>query len=105
MAGPRVAVIGAGAWGTTLAALVARREPVTLVCHSAQVAAEIERTRPNERRLPGVELPAGLVATADVVALADAVDLVIVAVPSSHLRSVVGIAASRMSTATCICCP
>ncbi len=92
MAGPRVAVIGAGAWGTTLAALVARREPVTLLCHSAEVAAEIERTRHNERRLPGVELPAGLVATADVAALSDAVDLVIVAVPSSHVRSVVEVA-------------
>ena len=31
---PRVAVIGAGAWGTTLAAIVARREPALIVTHS-----------------------------------------------------------------------
>jgi glycerol-3-phosphate dehydrogenase (NAD(P)+) len=84
---PRVAVVGAGAWGTTLAALIARRELVTLVCHDPQLAAEIGRTRHNERRLPGIELPADLVATADPAALREATDLVVFAVPSSHLRS------------------
>lgn len=88
MSGPRVAVVGAGAWGTTLAAIVARREPVTLICHRADVADEINATHRNERRLPGVGLPPEILATADVSALADAVDLVIVAVPSSHVRSV-----------------
>ena len=94
MSGPRVAVVGAGAWGTTLAAIVARREPVTLLSHSTAVAAEIGRTRRNERRLPGIDLPAELIATADPAALADAVDLVVFAAPSRHLRSVAsGVAA------------
>jgi glycerol-3-phosphate dehydrogenase (NAD(P)+) len=88
MAGPRVAVVGAGAWGTTLAAIVAKREPVTLLCHSVEMADEITRTRRNERRLPGVDLPAELIATADPAALADALDLVIFAAPSRHLRAV-----------------
>ena len=48
MAGPRVAVVGAGAWGTTLARLIAGAEPVTLVCHSVAVAEEISRTHRNE---------------------------------------------------------
>ncbi len=100
MAGPRVAVVGAGAWGTTLAAIVARREPVTLLCHTAEVASEIERTRQNERRLPAVQLPAGLVATADPAALVDATELVIFAAPSLHLRSVAaGVAASVPASA------
>ncbi len=90
MPDPRVAVIGAGAWGTTLAAIVGRREPVSLVCRDAAHAAEIERTRRNERRLPGIELPVDLVATADLAVLAAAVDLVIVAVPSTHLRAELG---------------
>ncbi len=90
MAGPRVAVIGAGAWGTTLARLVARVEPVTLVCHSRETAALINETHRNESRLPGVDLPATVIATADPAALRDAVDLVVFAVPSSHLRSMVG---------------
>src|SRR5688572_8345303 len=88
MAGPRVAVVGAGAWGTTLAAIAAKREPVTLLCHSTEAADEITRTGRNERRLPGVRLPAELIATADPAALADALDLVIFAAPSRHLRSV-----------------
>lgn len=94
MAGPaRVAVVGAGAWGTTLAAIVARREAVTLVCHRPELAEEIGRTRRNARRLPGIDLPDGLAATAEVAALAEARDLVILAVPSSYLRSVVRVAA------------
>jgi glycerol-3-phosphate dehydrogenase (NAD(P)+) len=86
---PSVAVVGAGAWGTTLAAIVARREPVLLVCHRAEVADEINATRRNERRLPGIDLPEGLTATADPARLAEARDLVIFAAPSSHLRAVV----------------
>jgi glycerol-3-phosphate dehydrogenase (NAD(P)+) len=82
---PRVAVIGSGAWGTTLAILVARAEPVTLLCHSAETATRLRDERRNERRLPGVALPGRVHPTADPAAFADA-ELVIVAVPSSHLR-------------------
>jgi glycerol-3-phosphate dehydrogenase (NAD(P)+) len=88
MPGPRVAVVGAGAWGTTLAAIVAKREPVLLLCHRPEVAEEISNTHRNERRLPGVELPDDLVASADPADLASAADLVIFAAPSTHLRSV-----------------
>jgi glycerol-3-phosphate dehydrogenase (NAD(P)+) len=91
--GPRVAVVGAGAWGTTLAALVARQEPVTLLCRDEALAGEITRTRRNERRLPGIDLPDALLAVADPRALASASDLVIFAAPSAHLRSVVALVA------------
>ena len=87
-AGPSVAVVGAGAWGTTLAAIIARREPVTLLCHRSAVADEIARTGRNERWLPGIDLPDAIVPTADAGSLVAATDLVIFAVPSSHLRSV-----------------
>ena len=87
---PRVAVVGAGAWGTTLAVLVARQERVTLLCHSEETAEEIRTHRRNERRLPGIDLPDGIEATADPGALAGAADLIVVAVPSNHLRSTVG---------------
>ncbi len=89
MTGPRVAVVGAGAWGTTLARVVARTEPVTLVCHSQATAARIAETGRNESRLPGIDLPPTVVATADVAAIADATDLVIFATPSAHLRTTV----------------
>jgi glycerol-3-phosphate dehydrogenase (NAD(P)+) len=86
---PRVAVVGSGAWGTTLAVLVARSEPVILLGHSEETAARIAATRQNERRLPGVELPERISVTADEHALEGASDLVIVAVPSAHLRATV----------------
>ena len=96
MPGPRVAVVGAGAWGTTLAAIVAKREPVLLLCHSEEVAEEISRTHRNERRLPGIDLPDSLVASADPATLADATDLVIFATPSLYLRAVAALVAPHL---------
>ncbi len=87
--GPRVAVVGAGAWGTTLAAILAQREPVTLLCHSPETAARIRDTRRNEARLPGIDLPADLEPADDPATLAAAADLVVFAVPSAHLRDTV----------------
>jgi glycerol-3-phosphate dehydrogenase (NAD(P)+) len=83
---PRVAVVGAGAWGTTLALLVAQAEPVLLWTHSSEGAAQIEHDHRNGRRLPGVDLPDRVHVTADPALLASAKDLVIVAVPSAHVR-------------------
>lgn len=87
MAGPLVAVVGAGAWGTTLARVIARVEPVTLLSHSESTAAEIRSTGRNERRLPGIDLGRSVLATADPAALAEATDLVVFAAPSAHLRA------------------
>jgi glycerol-3-phosphate dehydrogenase (NAD(P)+) len=89
MTDPLVAVVGAGAWGTTLAGLIAGTEPVTLLCHSKTAADEIARTGRNERRLPGIDLPERVVATADPTAITAAADLVIFATPSRHLRATV----------------
>src|ERR671930_34478 len=85
----RVAVVGSGAWGTTLALLIARVEPVTLLSHSEETAGRIASTRQNERRLPGIELPPQILVTADPTSLGDATELVILAVPSAYLRSTV----------------
>ncbi len=83
----RVAVVGAGAWGTTLAAIVARQEPVVLLTRDSSLAEELRRTGRNERRLPGIDLPAGVRATAEAREVSVAADLVIFAAPSTHLRS------------------
>ena len=84
----RVAVVGAGAWGTTLAVMLGKVEPVLLLAHDAEAASRISGARENERRLPGITLPAAVTVTADPATLAEPVDLVIFAVPSSHLRAV-----------------
>ena len=83
---PTVAIVGSGAWGTTLALLIAKSEPVTLLCHSAETADRLSRDRRNERRLPGVVLPEGIRPTVDPAALNGA-SLVVFAVPSTHLRA------------------
>ena len=97
MAGPGVAVVGAGAWGTTLARVIARTEPVTLLCHSPETAARIDATHRHEARLPGIDLPASILATADPEALREATDLVIFATPSAHLRATVESIAGQLS--------
>ena len=91
-----MAVLGAGAWGTALAAILAQREPVTLVCHSPETAARIRDTGRNEARLPGIDLPDGIRATDEPAALAEATDLVVVAVPSTHVRQTLGRAAAHI---------
>jgi glycerol-3-phosphate dehydrogenase (NAD(P)+) len=86
----RVAVVGSGAWGTTLALIVARNEPVILLSHSAETAEHLNRTRRNEKRVSGIDFPANLHVTADPEMLGLAADLVIIAVPSAHLREMMG---------------
>jgi len=84
-----VAVVGSGAWGTTLSIVIGRSEPVVLLSHSRETAELLASTRRNERRLPGIELPAQVTVTADPNALAGASDLVVIAVPSAHVRETV----------------
>ncbi len=87
MTGPaRVAVVGSGAWGTTLAHIVGRREPVTLLCRAEETAALLRDGRRNEARLPGIDLSPGVRPTADIGDLLEATDLVVFATPSAHLR-------------------
>jgi len=97
-AAARVAVVGAGAWGTTLAVLIARAEPVVLLAQDPEAAARIDAARENASRLPGVELPDAVAVSADPAAIADA-DLVVYAVPSAHLRSAVGRTARSIAAA------
>ena len=80
---PKFAVLGAGSWGTALAALVARHDhPTVLWGRDAGNIAAIESRGENTRYLPGIALPANLRATTSLhEALADA-DLVLVVVPS-----------------------
>ena len=81
----RVVVIGSGAWGTTVATLLAAREQVVLLSRRPDKAARLQAERRNDENLPGVEFPPALTVTADPAALENA-DLVIFAVPSAHLR-------------------
>ena len=61
----RVAVLGAGAWGTAIASVLAARLDVTLWARDPAQAEAIARTRRNERYLPGIEIPAAVKVTSD----------------------------------------
>ena len=85
----RVAVIGAGAWGTALARHLAEKHiPVRLWAHEAEVVRVIESRRENQLYLPRVSLPATLSATNVLPEAVAGADCLIFAVPSHVARSV-----------------
>ena len=84
----RVAVLGAGAWGSAIAAILAPRLDVWLWAQNAAQAQAIHATRRNERYLPGVELPKALHVTSELGRAVDGVRLALVATPVAGLRDV-----------------
>ena len=84
----RIAVLGAGAWGTSIASVLGTRLEVTLWARDAGQAQAIARTRRNERYLPGVELPSPLSITADISKAISQSRLVLAATPVAGLREV-----------------
>jgi glycerol-3-phosphate dehydrogenase (NAD(P)+) len=82
------AVVGAGSWGTTVAALLAGKGPTKLWARSSELAAKVRATGRNERYLPGVVLPAGLTVTSSIAEAVAGADVVLVAVPSHGFRAV-----------------
>jgi glycerol-3-phosphate dehydrogenase (NAD(P)+) len=84
----RVAVLGAGAWGTAIAAVLAARLPVALWAKRREHAEEIVAARLNARYLPGRTLPESLVVTADFARATQGAELALVATPVAGLRDV-----------------
>lgn len=86
----RIAVLGAGAWGTAAAKVIADKgHGVALWSHDAEAAAEINGERRNSRYLPGVELPPGIRALGDITEAAEGRDYLILAAPSLYLLDTV----------------
>jgi len=84
----RIAVIGAGAWGTTIARMLAGRgRPVTLWAHRPEAAAEMARDGQNRRYLPDHPFPDGLAVTGEAGDLGGTHELYVLAVPSAHVRT------------------
>ena len=83
----RVAVLGAGSWGTTVATLVCRNRPATLWARRPEVAREINENRTNQRYLPGTTLPRDLRATESIEDAVDDADVVVMGVPSHGFRA------------------
>jgi glycerol-3-phosphate dehydrogenase (NAD(P)+) len=84
----RVAVVGAGSWGTAVAAIVSGNADTCLWCRRPDLAARIAADHENADYLPGVPLPDALRASADLADSCGSADVVVMAVPSHGFRDV-----------------
>ncbi|WP_243028622.1 NAD(P)H-dependent glycerol-3-phosphate dehydrogenase [Thermus albus] len=83
----KVAVLGAGAWGTALGVLLASKGvPTALWARRKELAEDLRARRENRDYLPGVALPAYLYPTADPEEALEGAELAVVALPSKALE-------------------
>jgi glycerol-3-phosphate dehydrogenase (NAD(P)+) len=96
----KLAVIGAGSWGTTAAALAARSTDTVIWARRETLAREINVSRENPDYLPGVELPPRLTATHDLAACVQGAGAVAIAVPSHAFRAIFAEVADAVTAGT-----
>ena len=93
----RVAVVGAGSWGTTLADLLAEKgHEVVIWAFEPEVAEELNRRHRNDLYLPDAPLQPTLKATTDLPDAVRSAELVVSAAPSHAVRTVMGAAAGAI---------
>ena len=86
----KISVLGAGGWGTTLAVLLHfNGHKVTLWEYRRSYAKELLKKRENIQYLPGIKIPQEILITHDLDEASDDKNMIILAVPSQFLRSVV----------------
>lgn len=83
----RIAVVGAGAFGTACAVVLARDagQEVRLWAREPELAAAIESNRVNDQRLPEVTIPESVQVSSDPAAVLEGASLVLLAIPSKFL--------------------
>jgi glycerol-3-phosphate dehydrogenase (NAD(P)+) len=86
----KISIIGAGAWGTSLARLLCNdnKNHVRLWGHVPEWLDEIRRSGRNERFLPGIDLPTAVQLEADLARSVQGAECVVIAVPSQPYRQV-----------------
>ncbi|MGZ3382928.1 MAG: NAD(P)H-dependent glycerol-3-phosphate dehydrogenase [Isosphaeraceae bacterium] len=84
-----IAVIGAGAWGTSLAIVLGRKgtHRVRLWAHEAEVVESISRKRVNEKFLAGRPIPEPVVVSSDLEKVVESADILVSVMPSQHCRA------------------
>lgn len=87
----RIAILGAGAWGTALSLSLARRggHELVLWAHSAPLAEQLNDVGENLPYLPGFTLPADILVTADLPRAIFEADILLCVTPSQHLRGII----------------
>jgi glycerol-3-phosphate dehydrogenase (NAD(P)+) len=86
----RVAVLGAGAWGTAIARVLSARLEVSLWARDAAQAEVLGRTRRNQRYLPEMELPPAVAVHSDLSRALAGASLLLAATPVAGLRELFG---------------
>ena len=86
----KVAVLGAGAWGTAIAAVLSARLEVALWARDRSQAEAMAKSRRNERYLPGVAVPDAVKVLADLEAACAGARLLLAATPVAGLRELIG---------------
>jgi glycerol-3-phosphate dehydrogenase (NAD(P)+) len=85
-----IAVIGAGAWGTAVAKVIAEKgKEVVIWSLEEETRDDINLRHENVHYLPGVKLPENLIASSDIVEVASEREFIILAVPSLYLLQTV----------------
>ncbi len=82
-----ITVVGAGSWGTTVAALLASRHRTLLWARDPELSDAINRTRENAKYLPGFRLPEELRSTSDLTEAAHHAQVLLAGVPTTAFRS------------------
>ncbi len=98
----KIAVLGAGAWGTALARVLAERAQVLLWTWQAEHAAALERHRENRDFLPGYQLSEAITPTAEMARAVTDASIVVVAVPSEAVRTTLAAAAATLAVSATI---
>lgn len=88
----RVAVLGAGSWGTTLGSLLADRNDTMIWARDAEVADEVNSSHRNTPYLSDLALGPSLRATTDLEQALNSAELIVLAVPATHVREVLSVA-------------
>lgn len=83
-----IAIIGAGAWGTSLSIVLGRKEThrIRLWAHEKEVCENIAQQRVNEKFLPGQQIPASVTACNDLAQAIEGAAILVSVMPSQHCR-------------------
>ena len=94
----KIAVLGAGAWGTALAISLSAYHQITLWSRDRRQIETIAATRENARYLPGFSLPDSITLSADLAPAITDVELILVVVPTSGFRALLSTLSERGNT-------
>ncbi|MFZ0759752.1 MAG: NAD(P)H-dependent glycerol-3-phosphate dehydrogenase [Candidatus Sulfotelmatobacter sp.] len=85
----RIAIVGAGAWGTALSIVLGRKQThqLRLWAHEKDVCQTMARQRVNQKFLPGLRIPPCVSPCTDLVEVLDGAAILVSAMPSQHCRS------------------